>query len=258
MSPPPIGILFVGHGTRSEIGQKQFLDLAETVAHLLPDSPLRPAFLELAQPSIETALSDLAQVCDRFITLPLLLFTAGHAREDIPNAVESASEKLRLRCLGYTAPLQHHRDILALAQQRFLQALSPLDLCVPAEERALLVLGRGSSDLSATRAMRHLTILRKRESATRYAGTAFFAVAKPNLDMMFEYLYHRRRESLIVVQPHLLFDGLLWQQANSLVKTYQAKSDDRQWRITQPLGHDDSLASALANIAGEFLSNIHD
>ncbi len=66
---------------------------------------------------------------------------------------------------------------------------------------------------------------------------------------LFDYLAQRRTEELIVVQPHLLFDGLLWQQANNMVQEYQAKSPHRLLaRITQPLGADPALANAIAEI----------
>ena len=69
------GILLVGHGTRSDIGTQQFLDLAVHVSRALSPAPVEPAFLELRQPDIDTAVGRLlAHDIDRLITAPLLLF----------------------------------------------------------------------------------------------------------------------------------------------------------------------------------------
>lgn len=251
------GILFVGHGTRNRIGQKQFLDLAQAVSGKLPHLRLEPAFLELAEPSIEDALATLATQTEQILTVPLLLFSAGHAKEDIPSAVAQACEKHSLRCVGQTEPLQHLPPLLQLASHRYRQSLTATDLQIPVERRALLMLGRGSSDLQATRAMRSLTLLRRNTDPVRYAGTAFFAVAKPNPKQLFEYLTRKRNEELIVVQPHLLFDGMLWQEAAEMVQDYQGQTPQRTWRITPPLGADLALAEAISEIITTRLQTLH-
>lgn len=255
LSPPlhELGVLFVGHGTRNSLGQQQFLELAEAVQAKLPQYPLAPAFLELAAPSIDDAVKILSLSCKRLLTVPLLLFSAGHAKEDIPQAVQEACNRIGITSIGQTEPLQHLPPLLDLASQRYRQALTESDSAIPVNQRALLMLGRGSSDAVATRAMRHLTLLRREVDPVRYAGTAFFAVAKPTPLALFDYLAQRRTEELIVVQPHLLFDGLLWQQANNMVQEYQAKSPHRRWRITQPLGADLALAHAIAEIILQYL-----
>lgn len=249
-----VGILFVGHGTRNAHGQRQFLELATAVQQKLPFHPLEPAFLELAEPSIEDATRALATRCQRILTVPLLLFSAGHAKEDIPQAVQAACRGHALSIVGQTDPLQHLPPLLQLASHRYRQAMTEADAGIPLHNRALLMLGRGSSDPVATRAMRHLTLKRKLYDQVAYAGTAFFAVAKPDPKTLFQYLAHRRQEELIVVQPHLLFDGLLWQQANEMVQDYQNKSG-RCWRITQPLGADIALAQAIAEIISQYLQH---
>src|SRR5438309_12008985 len=85
------GILLVGHGTRSEVGTAQFLALADDLRASLRPTAVEPAFLELQQPAIDAAVEQLlAGGCQRIVTFPLLLFAAGHAKEDIPAAVASA------------------------------------------------------------------------------------------------------------------------------------------------------------------------
>ncbi len=251
MNSPPVGILFVGHGTRNTTGQRQFLDLATAIQKHLGDTPFSPAFLELASPSIAEGLKDLAQHCNRFITFPLLLFTAGHAKEDIPGEVHRAANEFQLTCLHQAPALEHHPEVLKLSQLRFEQALSPNDQAIPLHQRALVMLGRGSSSLQATRAMRHFTLKRKEHGQASYAATAFFAVAKPKPEELIRHVAQKRREELVVVQPHLLFDGLLWQEASELVDKYQHENPNRLFRIAAPLGADNSLAVAIAQMMQE-------
>ena len=86
------GLLIVGHGTRSEVGTAQFLALAERIRKSAGGQlAVEPAFLELQQPDIDAAVGNLvAQGVKQLVVMPLLLFAAGHAKEDVPNAVAAA------------------------------------------------------------------------------------------------------------------------------------------------------------------------
>src|SRR5262245_36099677 len=89
-----VGILLVGHGTRSELGTRQYLSLAASLARVLAPVPLEPAFLELAQPDIDVAVGRLMERgIKRLATVPLLLFAAGHAKRDIPKQVREALDR---------------------------------------------------------------------------------------------------------------------------------------------------------------------
>ena len=55
------GLLLVGHGTRSAEGREQFLGLAESLRQRLKPLPVEPAFLELAQPTIDDAVGKLLE-----------------------------------------------------------------------------------------------------------------------------------------------------------------------------------------------------
>jgi sirohydrochlorin cobaltochelatase len=247
------GILMVGHGTRQVAGQRQFLDLAAATATYLPGIPLEACFLELAEPTIEQALRQLATRCQSAIILPLLLFSAGHAKQDIPDEVQNVARQIDFPILGQVSALEHHPAVLQLSAIRFQEATSsaaatpdPLDTC-------LMMLGRGSSDREAVRAMRLFTYYRRALRQANAATTGFFAVAKPTVQQAFEYVHKKRSETNIVVQPHLLFDGQLWREAESLTLEYQALKPSRNWYIAQPLGADNALAKVLAQMALELI-----
>src|SRR5262245_58516381 len=90
-SDPSTGLLLIGHGTRSAAGTRQFLALARSLAETVAPLPVEPAFLELQQPDINAAVTHV--VCrgiKRLVTMPLLLFAAGHAKRDIPAQVSEA------------------------------------------------------------------------------------------------------------------------------------------------------------------------
>jgi sirohydrochlorin cobaltochelatase len=56
------GLLLVGHGTRLPSGNAQLRELAEKMRHLLPGVPLVDCFLELSEPDIPTAISQMREM----------------------------------------------------------------------------------------------------------------------------------------------------------------------------------------------------
>ncbi|QDV25415.1 sirohydrochlorin chelatase [Aureliella helgolandensis] len=121
------GYLLVGHGTRNPDGAAQMKRVYEQFAQLAPDLMAEYGFLELAQPDIPTAIQKLAQRGARqLVTIPLLLFTAGHAQQDIPQAVEHSASNCGMEILRQTPALECARPILELSAKRFRQAV-----CLP-------------------------------------------------------------------------------------------------------------------------------
>src|SRR5947208_725516 len=91
--PERTGVLLVGHGTRDEEGRAQCETLYRQIAALLgnDNSVTKLAYLELASPTIGEAVLRLTdQPISGLVVVPLLLFSAGHAQEDIPRAVRPA------------------------------------------------------------------------------------------------------------------------------------------------------------------------
>ncbi len=95
------GVLIVGHGTRNREGTLQFLQLASQFQDRLQNIPCQACFLELADPSIEEGVEQLKLLgVERLLIVPVLLFSAGHAKSDIPDAVAVACEKLGVQAVA--------------------------------------------------------------------------------------------------------------------------------------------------------------
>ena len=85
----PLGVLLVGHGTRDEVGTQQFFELSEKLQQHLPSMQVQPCLLEFQQPTIPEAWNRLvSQGVSEIRVAPLLLFAAGHAKQDIPDLVQ--------------------------------------------------------------------------------------------------------------------------------------------------------------------------
>jgi len=206
------GLLLVGHGTRDETGRREFLVSAGQVQSLWPQTHVAPCFLELAAPSIAQGMDSAYRAGVRRLTvMPLLLFAAGHAKRDIPDAVEAAATNfpdLSVCCLQTS--LECHPALLWLSELRFRQALAGRG-AVANQDTALVMIGRGSSDEDATQRMHQFAELRRRRTPVGQLHVGFIAMQRPTVD---EALRAALASGVrrIVVQPHLLFSGELLNQ----------------------------------------------
>jgi sirohydrochlorin ferrochelatase len=115
-----IGILVVGHGTRNKLGSAQLLRLVEHVRALIPRAMVSGCFLELAEPDIAAGVQKLQEMgCTSIVVVPVLLFTAAHAKSDIPDAVLEHATRFGVRVLNQTPSLGTHPRVLELSKTRF-------------------------------------------------------------------------------------------------------------------------------------------
>jgi sirohydrochlorin cobaltochelatase len=243
------GLLLIGHGTRDPRGSAEFLQLSQLVQSVLPAEAVTGCFLELAEPGIEQGIQQLLdQGVEHIVIAPLLLFAAGHAKRDVPEAVAQAIQQHPQLKLSWLPAFGCHPTILSLSEQRLQSACAVTTADHPQHrpvaDRCLLMVGRGSSDPQATAALREFTARRAARAQVATAVSCFVAVQKPNLSQglqLASQLPHRQ----IIVQPHLLFHGLLWQEILTAVKSQAALSPHQEWWIAPYLGPAPELAQVI-------------
>lgn len=249
------GILVIGHGTRDSRGQGEFLRIVQMMAGRA-EQPVEAAFLELVEPSIEQGLERLIARGIRQVTaIPVLLFTAGHARRDVPDGLAHAAAQLQRAGLWnaadplqirQTEPLDCHPRIVALSELRYQHALAER-APVPAEETCLVLISRGSSDPQTPANLRRLAESRRQPAPYGRFELGFVAAAQPSLkDALSAAAQSSARR--IVVQPHLLFPGQVLDEVRTAVAQAAREYSDREWIIADVLGADPELAVALLDL----------
>jgi sirohydrochlorin cobaltochelatase len=252
--PRDVGLLLVGHGSREAIGRDEFLAVARRVAALAGDCAVEPCFLEFAAPSIAAGFQALAQRGKRrIVVVPVLLFSAGHAQRDIPAAVAAAAAEHSGIAVEQCRHLGCHEAILALSRQRFDEATAHLQ---PAIDRtALVMVGRGSHDAEATAEMRRFVELRAADTPWHRVFTSFVTMAEPSyVDALAEAA--DCGAARIVVQPHLLFGGVLVDRIRETVADFARRYPKPEWVSAAHLGPAELVAQAILARAAETLSNV--
>lgn len=252
------GVLLVGHGTRSEPGTEQFLSLADYLSSAFAPTPLEPAFLELRLPDIDTAVGRLlARGINRLVTVPLLLFAAGHAKEDVPAAVSAALARWGAKGISQrqTAHFGCHAALLELSDLRLAEALAdktPGVGSAPSVSQLCIFVGRGSRDQSAIAEMHELARLKGRRSNIEHQ-VAFAALAQPNVENVLAAAASRGY-GRVIVQPHLLFEGEVLDTLVEQVRQSMASHlHGTEWVLTRALVDGGSLVTAAREKIGKVI-----
>lgn len=247
-------ILLVGHGTRNLTGQQQFLRLTEHLRAAVSPRRLEIAYIELQSPTIEAALLRMHSEGIKKVALsPALLFAAGHAKQDVPEAVDRAKQLAPDLEVFFAEPLGCHEALLELAAIKFQNSLAPvLRGEGPAAQQitdlkpALVLIGRGSSDPSAIAHCQEFAAKLAARLKIEQHFTGFIAIAKPSLPEVLKQAAASGAKQ-IVVQPHLLFSGEMLDTTAAAVALARQQHPHINWRQSDSLGSDllepDSIAA---------------
>ena len=83
------GIILFAHGSRDPQWRLPMQAVASQIAARAPTTPVRCAYLELCEPNLSVAATDLIAAGVRKIKVfPLFLGVGKHAREDLPLLIE--------------------------------------------------------------------------------------------------------------------------------------------------------------------------
>ncbi|TWT55937.1 sirohydrochlorin chelatase [Allorhodopirellula solitaria] len=260
------GVLLVGHGTRDTQGTAEFFQLSDLLAaRLAGDAVVRPCLLEFQQPTIAQAWESLVRRgVDQVTVAPLLLFAAGHAKGDIPGEVAAAqastgsSSLVRVR---YARPISRQAAMVEAVRERLRETISRGASDIGTSGRtAVVMVGRGSRDVCASADMRLLSevAVRGRSMTTTHSiaaefgvaadglWTTFYAMAEPRLTDTLNEVAAAGRFDRIVVHPHLLFAGRLYDAIAEQTDRAASAHPGIQFDVAPYLGPCDWVARALA------------
>ena len=219
--------MLVGHGTRDEEGTRQFFVLGERLAETLSPIPVQPCLLEFQSPTIPEAWETLVDSGVKHIHVaPLLLFAAGHAKSDIPDLVRQCQAGTPEVTFSQSRSLSRHSAIIKLVAQRIQE--SSRQIQTPRSRTALIMVGRGSHDPCAQSDMKVLTEIVGRRLNIEDAFTSFYAMTDPRLPEVIDRVASTGRFDAVLVQPHLLFAGRLYEAISDQVQD----ADDRHPNLT--------------------------
>lgn len=241
---PPL--LIIGHGTRSTTGVAEFGELVDRVrdqagSSVLPPPVVGGGFLELAPPPLSDTVADLVAAGHRHISVvPLVLVAAGHAKGDVPAALERERRRHPGLTFSYGRPLGPHPSLLAAMAARVDAVLDPS----LRGETMLAVVGRGTTDPDANAEI--AKVARLLEEGRGFAGVeyGFISLATPGVPALLARC-RRLGAKRIVVVPYFLFAGVLPDRVVEQTERFAADHADLDVRNAGLLGPTVELADLV-------------
>ncbi|MEO1528592.1 MAG: sirohydrochlorin chelatase [Planctomycetota bacterium] len=241
------GVLLIGHGTRDENGTREFFELACELGRRCAPVPVEGCLLEFQRPTIAEGWDALvASGVKQIHVAPLLLFAAGHAKQDIPDAIRECA--LRTPEIGHlqTGPLSRSRSIIDLVTRRVSEAAQQHQITIDSST-AVVFVGRGSYDPCAQADMRLLGEIVASRLSLQHHAVAFYAMAEPRLPEVLDQVACTSGVANLIVQPHLLFQGRLYDAIKRQVNEAMQRHPAMRFFVGEYLGPVAAVADAIAS-----------
>jgi sirohydrochlorin cobaltochelatase len=234
-------LLIVGHGTVDERGVAEFRGFVRRVRDRLSGVAVAGGFIELAAPAVTEAWGELAESGQRdFAAVPLVLVAAGHAKGDIPAALEREVRRHPGTSYRFGRPLGPHPVLLTLLAERIAGVVAPDRWA----DTAVVLVGRGSTDPDANAEVCKVARLLQETRGFAFVETAFVSLARPDVT---EGLARARLLGArnVVVAPYFLFDGVLPQRVVTQAVAFGHEHPDVDVTVAGYLGDCAGLADLV-------------
>jgi len=237
-------ILLVGHGSREQPGNEEFLKFCEAARPHLGPEPVETCFIELAIPLVPESLDRcMARGARRVIVLPVILLAAGHVKVELPHELDEAKERHPGAEFLYGRHIGLDPLVIEIVNERLGEVES--ETAWPVDETAVLLVGRGSSDPDANSDLYKLARLLWESRRHRWVEACFIGVTNPSLP---EGLARCRALGArrIMVVPYFLFTGVLIPRIHRLVGEFVAAHPGIEARVADYLNGHPNLFRVLA------------
>jgi cobyrinic acid a,c-diamide synthase len=246
-------VVLVAHGTKDERGRAELRALRDAVSRdygatvrvgviEYPADGLQAVFAALADAAADARDGGAGEV--RLV--PLLLFPAGHARDDLGVILRGAARlhpDVRWRCVPLLRP---SAPLLAALGARIAAAEARRGF----RAEAIVLAGRGSSSAHANRRLPGIVCARLHRLDGRRVVHAFASLAMPSTDAALEALYAEGLRSAVVA-PYLLNAGRIADRIGEQACEFAARHPDFRLVLADHLGlHPALTAYVRARVRG--------
>lgn len=227
-------ILYIGHGTRSKQGAEEAKGFLQKVIDKVPIPIQEISFLELTEPFIEEGFEHcVIRGATKITVVPIFLLTAGHIKEDIPEALAPLRER-------YPRVSVEVAEAFGV-QERIVEGICELVMASAGEVTAfdsILLVGRGSSDPAIHEAFASIKGGIGKRFGNSRVEVCYLAATTPLFAEGIEEI-SKVADGRVIVVPYLLFAGLLLSEVAREVK--KRRHDGQDIVLIEPLSHHQAI-----------------
>ncbi|RNB68544.1 sirohydrochlorin chelatase [Brevibacillus invocatus] len=244
-------VLFVGHGSKDPEGNEEIRQFVNGLAPEMDVPIIETCFLEFERPDMLMGLSAcVKRGATRVAVIPIILFSAGHAKIHIPAAIDEAKELYPHVQFIYGRPIGIHEEVLNILATRMEEA--GFASAQEHEDLAVLVIGRGSSDADANSDIYKMSRLFWERWKAKWVETAFMGVTFPLYQEGIERCLKLGAKHVVVL-PYFLFTGVLIKRMADQLEQFRAQYPDAQFTLAEYFGFHPLLKEVLKDRVEEAL-----
>ncbi len=240
-------VLYICHGSRVKQAQEQAVSFIQSCMEEINFPIQEYCFLELATPSIETAFRKcISRGATKIIAIPVLLLTAGHAKEDIPNELSRLNSIFPGIKIEYSQPIGVHPDIIEILVERIKETKHDLTT----EESMILLVGRGSGDPQVKLDLSRIAEMLSERSGIKKVEICFLAASNPSFEEGFQLAKESGFNKVFII-PYLLFTGILMKKVKKMIKA--EPNPNQQMLLCSNLGYHPLLVNIIKDRVREHI-----
>ena len=241
-TPKKIAVVLIGHGSRKAKSNQDFEEYVEAYRKLRPELDVSHGYIELAKPYLGDSLRAAAARADIVVAMPLLLLRSGHAKNDLPLAVQELRREFPNVQFVITDVLGVHPRLAELAYRRAQET----ELLVEdrMDKTAVVYIGRGSSDPDANGEFYKMSRIFAEGRGFGWLEPCFVGISRPLLKEALDKIVRVRPERVVVV-PHFLLTGVLIDRIKNEVETFSKEYPWVRFAMAEPFGVDQLVLDTL-------------
>lgn len=239
--------VYIGHGSRSNEGNKQFISFIEEVMAKTPMDVTAYGFLENAKPSVMEAVERcIWRGASEITVIPVLLLPGIHVNVDLPEILETVKQKHLDVDVLYGEPIGINSIMVEIIEERLRQKGFTGSL-----EEGILLVGHGSRDPLAAAEFEKLPV--KLQDKTASAIHTAYITTPPFYEEQVPELLDSSLRTIYLL-PYLLFTGGFAAKMEERAKELSGLSSRQEVVVCEPVGFDEKLKALLVTKAEEAVS----
>jgi sirohydrochlorin ferrochelatase len=241
-------VLYVCHGSRVPEARDQAVSFIKRCMQKISAPIQEYCFLELAEPAMAEGFSRcVEQGASKIAVIPVLLLTAAHAKEDIPNELKRVAANFPGVEVRYGRPIGVHKAMVEILTEKLGKTRKEVD-----GDSLVLLVGRGSSDPDSKKDLNLIGRQLEHKLAGAEVKTCFLTGASPKLPEALSMAVQGEKTKVFII-PYLLFTGILMRGIERAIVDYAA--DGKQFILCEYLGYHNNIEEILQERAEEALNH---
>lgn len=234
-------ILFVGHGSPKEKGNKETLQFIEGLKEKWNFPLIESCFLEHARPTIAEGIETcVTKGATHVALIPIMFLPAGHSKIHIPHEIDEAKKKYPSVRFTYGKPIGVHAEVVDLLADKVRKEVG---IRAP-ENTSLVLIGRGSSEPDTNSEVYKLGRLLSEKIEHVPVEVSFIGVTVPTVEEAVERQIALGKKNVIFV-PCFFFSGILMDRVYDKVRQFQEIYPHGDFQTTSTIGFHPRLEMVL-------------